>query len=142
MFLALDGVLFFAVLALWLFCIFDVITTDASLVRNMPKGFWILIVLILPDVGSVLWLIAGRPRAAARPGGLPYKGNAGRPASSPSRGASRRGPVAPDDDPEFLARLDRDTLRAWEDDLRRREQKLRDSDAPGEPGTDAPPDGR
>jgi hypothetical protein len=38
--------------------------------------------------------------------------------------------VAPDDDPEFLAQLDRDTLRAWEDDLRRREQRLRDADEP------------
>ena len=136
MLLAVDGVGFFVLLALWLFCIFDAITADASLVRNLPKGFWIVLVLFLPDVGSIMWLIAGRPRAASRPGGLPYKGNAGVPSSPPTRhpsGGSRRGPVAPDDDPEFLAQLDRNTLSAWEDDLRRREEKLRDVAPPDDP---------
>ena len=135
--IAFDGVLGLALLVLWLYCIFDAITTDAALVRNLPKGFWIVLVLFVPDVGSIMWLIAGRPRAETRPGGLPYKGNVGRPASAPPRhvpGSGRRGPVAPDDDPEFLARLDRDTLKAWEDDLRRREQRLRD--APDEPPAD------
>jgi hypothetical protein len=40
--------------------------------------------------------------------------------------------VAPDDDPEFLSRIDRqqkreqeDLLQRWEDDLRRREENLR-----------------
>ena len=133
MLLALDGVLGFAVLALWLFCIFDAVSAEATLVRNLPKGMWIVLVIILPDVGSILWLIAGRPRAEARPGGVPYRGNTGLPTSAPPRhpaGGGRRGPVAPDDDPEFLARLDRDTLKRWEDDLRRREQQLREDGTP------------
>jgi hypothetical protein len=128
---ALDGVLGLAVLALWLFCIFDAITAEPTLVRNLPKGLWIVLVIVLFDVGAIMWLIAGRPRAEGRPGGLPYKGNTGRPHTGASRHSPvRDGPVAPDDDPEFLAQLDRDTLRAWEDDLRRREQRLRDADEP------------
>jgi hypothetical protein len=46
-------------------------------------------------------------------------------------------PRAPDDNPEFLAKLKKDNsdherlLRTWEDDLRRREEQLRDGDGSG-----------
>jgi hypothetical protein len=55
----LDGGLL--LLALWLFCLIDVIATDELRVRNLPKGAWIVIVLLLPDIGSIAWLVAGRP---------------------------------------------------------------------------------
>ena len=47
-------------LALWIFCIIDVITTDESQMRNLPKLAWLAIVLLLPDIGSIAWLVAGR----------------------------------------------------------------------------------
>lgn len=50
-----------ALLSLWLFVIVDVISTDAIVIRNLPKGAWLFLVIILPDVGSVLWLLLGRP---------------------------------------------------------------------------------
>ncbi|WP_232835607.1 PLD nuclease N-terminal domain-containing protein [Actinocorallia populi] len=74
--------------ALWIYCIFDVVTTDAQDCRNLPKPLWLLIVLVLPDLGSIVWLIAGRPRVVAlrdRP----------RPAA----------PTPPDDDEDFLRGL-------------------------------------
>jgi hypothetical protein len=53
---------------LWLFCLVDVITTNDGDVRNLPKIGWLLIVLFFPLVGSIAWLVAGRPvRAVARP---------------------------------------------------------------------------
>ncbi|QFZ24414.1 PLD nuclease N-terminal domain-containing protein [Saccharothrix syringae] len=61
---------FFGVLALglWLFCLIDVITTDDGDARNLPKVAWLLVVLFFPLVGSITWLVAGRPvRAVARP---------------------------------------------------------------------------
>ncbi|MGK4592558.1 PLDc N-terminal domain-containing protein [Amycolatopsis sp. w19] len=59
---------FFGVLTLglWIFCIVDVITTDEGSCRNMPKGMWLLLVLIVPLIGSIVWLVAGRPQNAAR----------------------------------------------------------------------------
>jgi len=106
----------------WLYALFDAISSDADQVRNLPKLAWVFIILILDVVGAALWFIAGRPRAVARPGGLPYKGNVGRrPLPPPAHGGQR----APDDDPEFLRSLDRDQLRRWEEDLRRREEDLR-----------------
>ena len=50
-------------LILWVFCVVDVVLSAESEVRNLPKLAWVFIVLLLPDVGSLLWLIFGRPRA-------------------------------------------------------------------------------
>lgn len=55
-----DGTLALVMLALWVFCIIDVITTPEPDVRNLPKMAWLFIVLILPDIGSIVWLVAGR----------------------------------------------------------------------------------
>ncbi|HKD97338.1 MAG TPA: PLDc N-terminal domain-containing protein [Micromonosporaceae bacterium] len=59
--LFIDGGLGLVLLGLWVFCLIDVITTDADRVRNLPKIVWLLIVLLLPDIGSVVWLVAGHP---------------------------------------------------------------------------------
>jgi phospholipase D-like protein len=60
------GVVFLALLALWLFALVDVITTPAAACRNLPKLLWIALVVLLPDLGSILWLLLGRPRRAVR----------------------------------------------------------------------------
>jgi hypothetical protein len=54
-----------AVFALWVYCLVDLIGTRDDRVRNLPKIAWILIVLFFPLVGSIAWLIAGRPAKAA-----------------------------------------------------------------------------
>ena len=121
------GLVGILLLALWAYCIFDVIATDESLMRNMPKILWLIVVIVLPTVGSVAWLLLGRPEGAGlRPGDTStYRAPlSSRPQREPRLGP---GPVAPDDDPAFLARLDDETkrLKAWEDELRRREDELR-----------------
>jgi hypothetical protein len=57
--LLFDGAFGVVVLALWLFCIIDVITTDQSRIRNLPKLTWLFLVVLIPDIGSIIWLIAG-----------------------------------------------------------------------------------
>ena len=119
-----------AVLALWAYCIFDVISTDESLMRNMPKVLWLIVVIVLPTVGSVAWLLLGRPEGAGLRPGDTSTHSPSRPRSQP-----RPRPLAPDDDPVFLAGLDEEAkrLRAWEEDLKRREDELRRRDeGPGE----------
>ncbi|WP_214103380.1 PLDc N-terminal domain-containing protein [Acrocarpospora catenulata] len=81
-----------ALLAFWLYCLFDVITTPAEQVRGLPKGMWVLITVI-PALGGLLWLLAGRPSATPAPPAPPQ------PPQTPPRG--------PDDDPEFLRNLER-----------------------------------
>ncbi|GAB2472816.1 PLD nuclease N-terminal domain-containing protein [Jatrophihabitans fulvus] len=55
-----DGALGLFLLGLWLFCLIDVITSDESQIRNLPKLVWLMIVLLLVDIGALAWLIAGR----------------------------------------------------------------------------------
>lgn len=59
------GILGFALFAFWVYCIFDVIRADAASVQHLPKMFWVLIVIFIPTIGSLAWLLLGRP---ARPG--------------------------------------------------------------------------
>ena len=126
------GLVGILLLALWAYCIFDVISTDESLMRNMPKILWLVVVIVLPTVGSVAWLLLGRPEGAGlRPGDTSTF-------QAPKTRRLGPAPVAPDDDPAFLARLDDETkrLKAWEEDLKRREDELRrGDDEPGQEGT-------
>lgn len=91
--------------ALWVYCLLDVIMTDESRIRNLSKGTWVFIVLVTSVVGSVAWLVAGRPEGPAR--GLPYKGNTGRPNSAfpeydrPGRFVA----TSPEDDEAFLRQV-------------------------------------
>ncbi|MEU6719290.1 PLD nuclease N-terminal domain-containing protein [Nonomuraea sp. NPDC046802] len=83
-------------LVLWLYCLFDAITTPEVLCRNLPKTAWVLIVLLFPLVGSIIWLIAGRPertQATTQPSAFPEYDRPGRFAAT-----------SPDDDAEFLRR--------------------------------------
>ena len=119
-------------LALLIYCLIDAIQTPTDKVRNLPKVGWILLIIFFPLVGAIAWLVAGRPsRSVVGPTG-------------PTAGGGRRGPLAPDDDPEFLAQLrsvDREqerTLDSWEADLRRREDELRRRRTEDDPPTPGP----
>ena len=105
----------FAVLAfaVWVFCIIDVITTPEGQARNLPKLLWLLLVVLLVDLGSILWLIAGRPWQQRTPVG----------ARAAARTRAR--PVSPDDDEEFLA-----GLRARAEEQRRRAREAQEKDEP------------
>jgi hypothetical protein len=66
--LYLGGLTSVVTLGLWIFCLVDVITTNDGDTRHLPKMYWLLIVLFLPLVGSIIWLVAGRPvNVYARP---------------------------------------------------------------------------
>jgi len=39
-----------AMMALWAFCVFDVIATQESVVRNLPKTLWLVIVIFVPTL--------------------------------------------------------------------------------------------
>src|SRR5690606_5706351 len=53
------------VLVVWVVCLIDVISAEEHRVRNLPKTLWLFVVILLPLVGSVLWLVAGRPFSGA-----------------------------------------------------------------------------
>jgi hypothetical protein len=95
----------------------DCLSVEKHQVRALPRAVWVPVILLVALIGPIAWFVAGRP---ARGGGAPR-------ATSP-----RPGPVAPDDNPEFLKSLadsarqrDEELFRRWEEDLRRREENLR-----------------
>ena len=153
--LAARGAVGLVLLALWLYCIVDVITSDESQIRHLPKLLWLAIVVFVPDIGSIVWLVAGRPPAEASgstpvadPGG-PAPGGAG---GQPNFGVDldKLSPIVREREEQAQLRLREEQLRRREqelarkereaelqrreDDLRRREQQLGDGEPPTGPG--------
>jgi hypothetical protein len=123
-------------LALLVIALIDCLSADEGAIRALPRGFWVILILLFSPIGPIAWFVAGRP---ARPVTL-SNGTTWRPGSGfpENHRPARTGPLAPDDDPEFLRRLaashqeDEKLMRTWEADLRRREEELRRR----EPGDD------
>jgi hypothetical protein len=51
------------VIALMIGALIDVITRDDSQVKHLPKMVWVIIVILLPLIGSALWFALGREYA-------------------------------------------------------------------------------
>lgn len=48
------------VLALVVGALVDIITFEQWRIKHLPKAFWIIIVILMPFVGSILWFAIGR----------------------------------------------------------------------------------
>ena len=117
----LEGIVGLVLLLLWIWALFDCISTDAALCRNLPKGVWLLLILFLADIGSIAWLLLGRPeRAGWRPGSTDY--------------ASPRRPIGIEDHPGYIAAAEVTDRRSAELDERldawEAEQKRKALDVP------------
>ena len=127
--------------ALLIYALIDCNQTDTILVRNLSKTFWVFLIILIPVIGPICWLVAGRPLAGQRPRPVPWPSTAT--AGFPEY-ERPRAPRGPDDDDAFLARLDgpdpekEELLARWEAQLREREERLRR--APGE-GAEGAADG-
>ena len=136
------GVVTLLLIALWLFALFDVIATDAALCRNLPKMVWLLVVLFLPDIGSLAWLMLGRPEKAGwRPGDttirterrvLGPEDSTRWPARALDAPSVPREEHMAEIDAELDRRIEAHRLQEWEDELRRREEALRRRETDGE----------
>ena len=120
-----EGVVGFVLFALWIWALIDCISTDSERCRNLPKWIWLVIVIILFDLGAILWLLLGRPaNKRSRPVGS--AGDAGTPYRS--RGEDRI-PNGLDISDRRSAELDQE-LAQWEAqrqlELDAREQELGD----------------
>jgi hypothetical protein len=117
-------------LALIVIALIDCLSAEEHQIRALPRVVWVFLILLFSPIGGIAWFVAGRPEPdAALAPATPT------PASRRQTGVSEPAPrreLAPDDDPEFLAQLaarsrrqEEERLRAWEADLRRREEELR-----------------
>lgn len=48
------------VLALMIGALIDIIMRDESQVKHLPKMVWVILVVLLPLIGSILWFALGR----------------------------------------------------------------------------------
>ncbi|MGY4645462.1 PLDc N-terminal domain-containing protein [Cellulomonas sp. URHB0016] len=93
------------IIGLVVYSVLDIVRSDDDERLGAPRVLWVLLVLLVPLFGSIAWIaISQMRRSAAATGGGPSRGP-GRPVTR------RRGPVAPDDDPDFLRKLDQDRRR-------------------------------
>jgi hypothetical protein len=125
-----SGLLALIWVVVWIVGFVDALLAEPSRVRVLPKALWIVLILIFGALAAVPWFIFGRPLAGVAPGPRPSPGAffgrpfGGSPAEHPSSrdatgrdagvsgwqlggagGTRRSGPIAPDDDPEFLRRI-------------------------------------
>jgi uncharacterized small protein (DUF1192 family) len=91
----------------WVYSAIDCIVQPAIRHRGVRKGVWVVIVLLLPVLGGILWFTVGR--------------------------ASRRSMSAPDDDPEFLQRLGSMSTSEQDERIRRLEEDLARLDGEEDP---------
>ena len=90
--------------AFWVYTIVDCAVQPPNRHRGVSKPVWILIVVLIPVLGGLLWLAVGRIRNSTI--------------------AARR---APDDDPEFLGSLG--AISDQDERIRRLEEELAQLDA-------------
>lgn len=87
------------IVGLTLYTLLDAVRTPAHEARTLPKWLWVLVTLLFPVVGPLMWLILGRPKAqpaAQSAAGAPRPGF-GQRRSTPAPSVS-----SPDDDEEYL----------------------------------------
>ncbi len=80
-------------LALTVYALFSCIQTRTEDVPYLPKLVWLVLIVFVPFAGPIVWLLMSR--------------NAGRSERPVRRTPAAGRPVAPDDDPDFLATLER-----------------------------------
>jgi len=119
-------------------------TPEEEMPGRIPRMMWLVILLLtIPSfsIGAIVWLVVrGVARAEARQSGelppdrpaFPRPARGGRPTPPPE-------PNAPDDDPDFLFKLERDIRRRRADE--ERQHKLNGGATPPSSGTPGPIDG-
>ncbi|MET9329032.1 PLD nuclease N-terminal domain-containing protein [Tsukamurella sp. NPDC003166] len=116
------------VMLLWVAALVDVIASDEFRVRHLPKVGWLIIVIIIPFAGSLIWFLMGRPVGGGGRGGAPSR-TAGFPEyERPGRHIAQYA----DDDDEFLRqcreRAEQQRRRAKELDARNPSDAPEDKD--------------
>jgi hypothetical protein len=135
---------------LLIFCLIDCILTDPAQVRNLPKIAWIILIIIIPLVGGIVWLVAGRPqRSGVGASSVPWRSTqtAGFPEYERPSATQRSLDEVDERLRRDQARVDREyeeALRRWESSLRDREANLKPTEGTSESawGTPERPEGK
>lgn len=108
-----------AAVVFMIYAVVDCALFDRLRIRGLSRAWWIVVILVVPLIGAVLWFVIGRGRRTGT-----------------RTAGGRVGSGAPDDDTEFLRRLGRDAEQ--EERIRRLEQELADLDSELDQSIDDP----
>ncbi|WP_345542904.1 PLD nuclease N-terminal domain-containing protein [Microbacterium jejuense] len=112
-------------LAIMIAALVDIIRRDEAQLRYLPKMGWVIVVILLPLIGTLLWFTIGRVYPEDRPRGV----RAPRPAAAAPSPAMPRDTRTTEQQLADLEReIEEDRLRA-ELDRRRRARDARESGA-------------
>ncbi|MCE1179803.1 MAG: PLD nuclease N-terminal domain-containing protein [Micrococcales bacterium] len=78
------------VVAFSVYAAVDAVQQPDERVRHFPKLVWVVLIMLFPPLGGLVWFLAGRDRPGIGPG---------------RRQPPPAGPRGPDDDPDFLRGL-------------------------------------
>ena len=73
------------VAGLTIYSLIDCARTPETQIRSLPRWAWLMIIIFVPGLGSIAWIIAGKP-------------------GGDTRGGKKR-VIPPDDNPDFLKKL-------------------------------------
>ena len=112
-------------MALLVYALIDCIQTESIIVRNLDKTMWVFIIILVPVVGPIAWLVAGRPASGTSSSHVPWRSTATAGFPEYERPAPRLrvpddlpGPTDPDPEKEWL-------LQQWQAQLDERERAHR-----------------
>ncbi len=96
----------------------DCLLTPADDVRGPGRGSWVALCLLVPYLGPLAWLMTGRPPRArhGRVGGPDGGGYGWTAEGAAGFRPDPRGPIGPDDDPDFITSLSRFTQERRDDE--------------------------
>lgn len=109
-----------AEIALLVFCLIDCVQSDQDRVRNLSKGWWLVLIVVLPIAGGVAWLVAGRPVTPRTSWSSPAATYA--PDDRPRRYDDVAAAARRREEERRSDELHEQMLRDWEAQLREREQ--------------------
>ena len=89
------------IIGLTVYCLFDVLRSTDDERLGLHKAIWALLIVVVPLVGAGSWLAVRWSRRAA--------------AGGPDQAPHRRRSTGPDDDPDFLSKLDEERRRSDSD---------------------------
>jgi Phospholipase_D-nuclease N-terminal len=92
--------LFLVAMGLLIYAVIDCSRTpEQEVPSGFPRAAWLVVMILVPIIGPVLWIMASRSDQNSAGGNTRPRG------PRPGGGAPTRrtgGPVGPDDDPDFL----------------------------------------
>ena len=135
----LRALVYIVPVALAVYALIELARSEPSDRAGLHPLAWAALIVLLPVVGPLTWIVVVRSQARVQEGGRAAPGGSVPRAGSPgARGGlppRRPRPVAPDDDPEFLWRLDQQQRAA----SGQGGPEGRTDDPPVSPDADAPP---